>query len=79
MAQSICIRPEGEICSARLPGYHDLPRMVEAQMQRAQWLAILLSSEESEALLQLDVRLGGCGRIWEMTVDFWWFVVSRYS
>jgi hypothetical protein len=31
-------------------------------MQRAQWLAILLSSsEESEALLQLDVRLGGQG------------------
>eukprot|EP00435_Cladocopium_sp_Y103_P063241 s34_g24.t2 len=30
----------------------------EAQMQRAQWLAILLSSsEESEALLQLDVYL----------------------
>ena len=31
-------------------------------MQRAQWLAILLSSsEESEALLQLDVLLGGRG------------------
>lgn len=34
----------------------------EAQMQRAQWLAILLSSsEESEALLQLDVYLEDAG------------------